>query len=122
MAKKLLIILANSDPENPEEFSAPLFQAMVAAAMSHKVEVIFTGLSGVLALVGHAEQVIFNIREHRTVYDVIKEAHQAGVVFKVCSPTLEMWGSELIAEVDETIGTAYIIEEAMSDDTVTFTY
>ncbi|MGD8933992.1 MAG: DsrE family protein [Gammaproteobacteria bacterium] len=122
MAKKLLIILANSDPENPEEFSAPLFQAMVAAAMSHKVEVIFTGLSGVLAVVGHAEQVIFNIREHRTVYDVIKEAHQAGVVFKVCSPTLEMWGSELIAEVDETIGTAYIIEEAMSDDTVTFTY
>jgi predicted peroxiredoxin len=122
MAKKLLIILANSDPENPEEFSAPLFQAMVAAAMSHKVEVIFTGLSGVLALVGHAEQVIFNIREHRTVYDVIKEAHQAGVVFKVCSPTLEMWGSELIAEIDETIGTAYIIEEAMSDDTITFTY
>ncbi len=122
MAKKLLIILANSDPENPEEFSAPLFQAMVAAAMSHKVEVIFTGLSGVLAVAGHAEQVIFNIREHRTVYDVIKEAHQAGVVFKVCSPTLEMWGSELIAEVDETIGTAYIIEEAMNDDTVTFTY
>jgi predicted peroxiredoxin len=66
--------------------------------------------------------VIFNIREHRTVYDVIKEAHQAGVVFKVCSPTLEMWGSELIAEIDETIGTAYIIEEAMSDDTITFTY
>ena len=122
MAKKLLIILANSDPENPEEFSAPLFQAMVAAAMSHKVEVIFTGLSGVLAVVGHAEQVIFNIQEHRTVYDVIKEAHQAGVVFKVCSPTLEMWGSELIAEIDETIGTAYIIEEAMSDDTITFTY
>ena len=52
--KKLLIILANSDPENPEEFSAPLFQAMVAAAMSHRVEVIFTGLSAVLAVAGHA--------------------------------------------------------------------
>jgi predicted peroxiredoxin len=122
MAKKLLIILANSDPENPEEFSAPLFQAMVAAAMSHKVEVIFTGLSGVLAVAGHAEHVIFNIQEHRTVYDVIRDAHNAGVVFKVCSPTLEMWGSELIAEIDETIGTAYIIEEAMNDDTITFTY
>jgi predicted peroxiredoxin len=122
MAKKLLIILANSDPENPEEFSAPLFQAMVAAAMSHKVEVIFTGLAGVLAVTGHAEQVIFNIQEHRTVYDVIKDAYQAGVVFKVCSPTLEMWGSELIAEIDETVGTAYIIEEAMSDNTITFTY
>jgi hypothetical protein len=44
------------------------------------------------------------------------------VVFKVCSPTLEMWGSELIAEIEETIGTAYIIEEAMNDSTITFTY
>ena len=122
MSKKLLIILANSDPENPEEFSAPLFQAMVAAAMSHKVEVVFTGLSGVLAVAGHAENVMLNVKDHRTVYDVIKEAHKAGVVFKVCTPTLEMWGSELIAEIDETIGAAYVIEEAMNDHTVTFTY
>lgn len=122
MVKKLLIILANSDPENPEEFSAPLFQAIVAAAMSHKVEVIFTGLSGLLAVAGHAENVILNVQQHRTVYDVIKEAHKAGVVFKVCTPTLEMWGKELIAEIDETIGAAYVIEEAMSDNTVTFTY
>lgn len=122
MKNRLLIVLANSDPENPEEFSAPLFQAMVAAAMSHKVEVVFTGLSGILAVSGHAANVILNVQEHRTVYDVIKEAHTAGVVFKVCSPTLEMWGKELIAEIDETIGAAYIIEEAMNDDTVTFTY
>lgn len=122
MGKKLLIILANSDPENPEEFSAPLFQAMVAAALSHQVEVIFSGLSGVLAVAGHAENVMLNVQEHRTIYDVIMEAHKAGVVFKVCSPTLEMWGKELIAEIDETIGTAYVIEEAMNANTVTFTY
>lgn len=122
MGKKLLIILANSDPENPEEFSAPLFQAMVAAALSHQVEVIFSGLSGVLAVAGHAENVMLNVQEHRTIYDVIREAHKAGVVFKVCSPTLEMWSKELIAEIDETIGTAYVIEEAMNTNTVTFTY
>jgi len=95
---------------------------MVAAAMSQKVEVVFTGLSGVLAVSGHAENVILNVQGHRTMYDLIKEAHKAGVVFKVCSPTLEMWGKELVAEVDETIGAAYIIEEAMNDNTVTFTY
>jgi len=33
-----------------------------------------------------------------------------------------MWGRELISEIDETIGAAYVIEEAMSDNTVTFTY
>lgn len=49
------IILANADPGNPEEFSAPLFQAWEAAAMPHKLEVIFTGLSGIIAVVGHAE-------------------------------------------------------------------
>jgi len=33
-----------------------------------------------------------------------------------------MWGRELIAEINETIGAAYIIEEVMHDGTVTFTY
>ena len=94
---------------------------MVATAMSHRVEVVFTGLSGVLAVAGHAKNVILNVQQHRTVDDVIKEAHEAGVVFKVCTPTLELWGRELIAEIDETIGAAYVIEEAMSDGTVTFT-
>ena len=122
MDNKLLNILANSDPENPEEFSAALLQAMVAAAMSHKVEVIFTGLSAVLAVAGHAESVMLNVQGHRTVYDLIREAHKAGVVYKVCTPAVEMWGRELITEIDETIGTAYIIEEAMNDNTVTFTY
>jgi len=122
MSKKLLIVLANSDPENPEEFSAPLFQAMVAAAMQHSVEVVFTGLAGVLAVAGHASEVVLNVREHRTVYDVIRDARNAGVVFKVCTPTLEMWGKELIEEIDETVGAAYVIEAAMDDNTVTFTY
>ena len=124
MDKKLLIILVNSDPENPEEFSAPLFQAMVAAAMSHRVEVIFTGLSAaaVVAVAGRAESVLLNAQGYRTVYDLIRGAHKAGAAFKVCTPALEMWGKELITEIDESIGAAYIIEEAMSDNTVTFTY
>ena len=122
MSKKLVIILANSDPQNPEEFSAPLFQATVAAAMSHEVEVVFTGLAGVLAIAGNASEVVINVQEHSTIYDVIKEAHKAGVVFKVCTPTLELWGKELIDEIDETIGAGYVIEQAMNDNTVTFTY
>ena len=36
--------------------------------------------------------------------------------------TLELWGDDLIPEVSETVGAAYIISEAMDDDTVTFTY
>ena len=42
--------------------------------------------------------------------------------FKVCTPTLELWGRDLIPEIEETVGGAYIISQAMDDDTVTFTY
>ena len=34
MSKKLLMVMAGSDAETPGKFSAPLFQAMVAAAMT----------------------------------------------------------------------------------------
>ena len=120
--KKLLMVMANSDPANPEGFYAPLFQATVAAAMSHEVEVIFTGLSGSLAVAGNAEKVELNIETHRTMYDVIQEAHRAGVIFKVCTPSLKLWGENLISEIEETVGAAYVIAEAMDDETVTFTY
>ena len=122
MRNKLLVIMANSDPANPEEFGPPLFQATVAAAMSRDVEVVLTGLSGFVAIRGNAEKIEINTSNHRTVYDLIRDAHSAGVVFKVCTPTLEMWGENLIDEIDETVGAAYVINEAMEDDTVAFTY
>ena len=50
------------------------------------------------------------------------EAHEAGVRLKVCTPTLELWGEEIIPEIEETVGGAYLISEAMDDRTVTFTY
>jgi predicted peroxiredoxin len=52
----------------------------------------------------------------------MKDAHEAGVKFKVCTPTLEIWGSDLIPEVEETVGGAYVISQAMDDDVVTLTY
>ena len=35
---------------------------------------------------------------------------------------MELWGGDLIPEVTETVGGAYVISEAMNEDTVTFTY
>ena len=52
----------------------------------------------------------------------IKDAHEAGVHFKVCTPTLELWGDDLIPEIEETVGGAYVIQQAMDDDVVTLTY
>ncbi len=121
-SKKLLIIMSNADPSKPEGCYAPLFQAMVAAALSHEVEVVFTGVSVQLALAGKAEKVEINLETHSTLYDVIQEAHRAGVSFKACNTSLRMAGEELIEEVEEKVGAAYVIAEAMDKNTVTFTY
>ena len=42
MAKKLIIIMVNTDPRNGEELGAPFFQATVAAAMDYEVTMFFT--------------------------------------------------------------------------------
>jgi len=122
MADKLIVVMVNTDPQNPSELGAPFFQATVAASMEYEVEVILTGRAGELAKKGVAENIQLYAEGAKSVYDYIKEAHEAGVKFMVCTPTLNLWGDDLIPEIDETIGSAYIISEAMSDNTVTFTY
>ena len=122
MADKLLIIMVNTDPKNGPELGAPFFQATVAAAMEYEVEIIFTGNSGQLAKKGVAEKLYVQEGAEKTVYDIMKEAHEAGARFKVCTPTIELWGDDLIPEISETVGGAYVISEAMDENTVTFTY
>ena len=122
MADKLLVIMVNTDPENGPEMGAPFFQATVAAAMEYQVEIILTGNAGKLAKKGVAEKLYVQEGVSQTVYDIMRDAYDAGVKFKVCTPTIELWGGDLIPEVSETVGGAYVISEAMDDNTVTFTY
>jgi predicted peroxiredoxin len=122
MPNKLMIVMVNTDPANGAELGAPFFQATVAAAMEYEVEVILTGRAGELAVKGVAEKLHVQEGSPKSVYEFIKDAHEAGVHFKVCTPTLELWGRDLIPEIEETVGGAYVISEAMDEDTVTFTY
>lgn len=123
MADKLLIVMANADPRSAIAVTPALSQAMVAAAMNFDVEIIFTGRAGELVKKGVASGVKLGAASDRTVYDIIRDAREAGVKIKVCTTALEMWGSdEMIPEVEETVGAAYLISEAMDDETVVFTY
>jgi len=122
MANKLMIIMVNTDPANASELGAPFFQATVASAMDYQVEVILTARAGELAKKGVADRLFVKEFSQKSVYDFIKDAHGAGVQFKVCTPTLDLWGDDLIPEVNEIVGGAYVIEQAMDDDVVTFTY
>jgi predicted peroxiredoxin len=122
VADKLLMVMVNTDPANPSELGAPFFQATVAAAMNYEVEIILTGRAGELAKLGVAENLYVQEGTDKSVYDYMKDAVSAGVKLKVCTPTLDIWGEELIPEIVETVGGAYVISEAMDDNTVTFTY
>jgi len=122
MADKLLVVIANVDITRPAEVLPPLLQATVAAAMEFEVEVLFTGQAGQLAMKGEAEKLLLKEEDSKSVYDHIKQARGAGVVFKVCTPALKFWGENIIPEISETVGGAYIINEAMDDSVVTFTY
>jgi predicted peroxiredoxin len=42
MADKLMVVMVNTDPNNPAELGAPFFQATVAAAMEYDSVVTFT--------------------------------------------------------------------------------
>ena len=88
MADKLMIVMVNTDPNDPAELGAPFFQATVAAAMEYDVEVVLTGRAGELAVKGVAEKLHVKEGSPKSVYDFMKDAYEAGVKFKVCSSVL----------------------------------
>jgi predicted peroxiredoxin len=125
MARKLIIIMANTDPRNGEELGAPIFQAAVAAAMEYEVEVICTATSGCLMRKGVAEQLFVKQGSPKSVYDFIKDAHEAGVKFYSCSPNLDLFDmtkDDLIPECAGVVGGAHLIEEVMESDAKVLTY
>ena len=121
MASKLIIVMANTDPSNHEELGAPIFQATVAAAMEYEVEVICTATAGKLLKKGVAEQLVVKPGSPKTVYDFIKDAHDAGAKFYCCSPNLDLFDmteDDLIPECEGIVGGAKLIGDIMEDDDV----
>ena len=57
MSQRLLIILLNTDPRNPEELGAPFYHAAVAAAMDYQVDVVCTATAGRLMVNGVADSI-----------------------------------------------------------------
>ena len=119
MAEKLVIMMVNSDPANGEELGAPIFQATVAAAMEYDVEVVCTATAGKLMKKGIAEKLVVKEGSEKSVYEFIKDAHEAGVRFYCCSPNLDLFDmtvDDLIPECEGIVGGAYVVEKVMEDD------
>lgn len=119
MAERLVIMMVNTDPSNGEEMGAPIFQATVAAAMEYEVEVVCTATAGKLLKKGVADSLYVKPGSPKSVYDFIKDAHDAGVKFYCCSPNLDLFDmteDDLIPECAGIVGGAYIIERVMEEE------
>ena len=122
---RLLIVLVNTDPRNPEELGAPFYHAAVAAAMDYEVDVVCTAAAGKLMKRGVAEKLQVKPSDPRTVYDWIKEAHGQGARFWACPANLDLFDvkeSDLIPECAGLMGTAAMLQGIMDGECRVLTY
>ncbi|GIK82093.1 MAG: DsrE/DsrF/DrsH-like family protein [Pseudorhodoplanes sp.] len=125
MTRRLLIVLVNTDPRNPEELGAPFYHAAVAAAMDYQVDVVCTATSGKLMIRGVAETIHVKAGHPMTVYDWIKEAHGHGAKFWACPANLDLFDiteSDLIPECQGMMGAATMISDIMDGECRVLTY
>ena len=125
MSRKLMIVLMNTDPRNPEELGAPFYHAAVAAAMDYEVDLVCTAAAGKLMRLGVAAALRVDPDDPKTVYDWIREAHEQGVRLWVCPANLKLSGAgtgDLVPECSGLMGAAAMIQAIMDDDIQVLTY
>lgn len=123
--KKLIVILVNTDPRNGEELGAPFYHAAVAAALDYDVDLICTATAGRLMRKGVAEALVVKPGSRKTVYDIIKDAHAAGVKLYCCTANLDLFdmtAADLIPECAGMLGAAKFMHEIMETDAKVLTY
>lgn len=124
-ARRLLVVLMNTDPRNPEELAAPFYYAAVAAAMDYDVDVLCTATAGKLMFKGVAEAIRIKPGADKTVLDWIREAHDQGVKLWACPANLELFDKDdidLIAECSGMMGAASMIQTVMEGEARVLTF
>lgn len=122
MSERLLIVVTNSDPRSPCEIVEPIYNATVAASMDYHVELIFSGPAGEILVTGVAAEIASLKDEEKTVHDLLRDAHESGVLIKATKHLTTRWGDDLIPEVDDIVGAGYLISEVMSNKTQSLSY
>jgi len=125
MSARLLIILLNTDPRNPEELGAPFYHAAVAAAMDYQVDLVCTATAGKLMIKDVAQSIHIKPGHPKTVHDWIREAHAQGVKLWACPANLDLFDiseDDLIPECSGMMGAAAMIADMMDGDCRVLTY
>jgi len=124
-SRRLLIVLMNTDPRNPEELAAPFYHAAVAAALDYEVDVVCTATAGKLMRRGVADAITIKPGHPKTVGDWIREAHEQGARFWACPANLDLFDmteSDLIEECSGLMGAAAMIQGIMDGEYRVLTY
>ncbi|MEQ1697687.1 MAG: DsrE/DsrF/DrsH-like family protein [Hyphomicrobiaceae bacterium] len=125
MKRRLVIVLVNTDPRNPEELGAPFYHASAAAALEFDVDVVCTATAGRLLRKGVAEKLYVKAGSDMTVYDWIRQAHENGAKFWACPANLELFDmtvDDLIPECSGMMGAVALMGKIMADDTQVLSY
>ncbi len=125
MSRRLLIVLANTDPRHAEELGVPFYHAAVAAAMDYEVDVVCTAAAGRLMRRGVAAELRVDPADPKTVYDWMCEAHQQGARLWACPANLGLTGTtteDLIPECSGLMGASAMIQAVMDEDVRVLTY
>jgi predicted peroxiredoxin len=115
-----ILIVATSGPETPKQCPAPFLFAQEAAAKGAEVSICFVTQGPMMLKQGVAENV-FPKEGQRPLIDLIRETLDAGVRFQVCGAALELNGltpDDLIEEVEELVGPAFLITRGLEVDLV----
>ena len=114
--KGLAIQLWQSDPDDPVRLSTPFFNAAAAAAFDIPVELYFTARSVLLLKKDVAHRLYSGEQTSKSVYDYMKQAHDHGAVFLVCTDALKVHGlqqQDLIAECKGAGGVVQFIARSL---------
>jgi predicted peroxiredoxin len=125
MAKRLFIVLVNTDARNAEELGAPFYHAAAAASMDYEVDVVCTATAGKLMRKGVAEALFVKPGSEMSVHDWIRQAHELGTRFWACPANLELFDmteADLIPECSGLMGAATMLRQLMEDDCRVLTY
>lgn len=123
--RKLIIVMANTDPRNGEELGAPFHHAAAAAALDYEVKVVMVAAAGRLLLKGVAAGLTIKEGSGVTVYDLMRQAYEAGARFYACPANLELLDkteADLIPECAGLIGSANLMRQVMEEDVRVLTY
>lgn len=120
MQNKEVLIVASFGPANPERCPAPFLFAQEAAKVHASVSICFVLQAPLLLKQGVAEEV-FAKPGGRSIRQFIDDSLAVGVRFLVCDAALalcDMSPDDLIEEVENLVGPAFLISQGLASDLV----